>query len=314
MICFHPLVGCRGPDGWMPKPANWSHRSDLESLTVRCGQCKGCRIHRTREWSIRLVHHAETDPLCSFVTLTYDDDHLPDDLSIRQRDLQLFIKAIRKRTRHHVSYYACGEYGERKGVRLVNPHYHLALFGVDVWKDRRQVRSSSRFPMYESPVLTDSWRDFSGDGKPRGAAIWSDLTLDSAAYVAGYIRKKLNGLQGVFAYNHFDIWTGEVFASREPPFALQSKVPPIGLNWIKRHWREVYKHDSVFVKGTEVKPPKFYDDFLQTVDLDLYCQIKADRDWAADHSKEDRSWRALAIKERLLMSRDALLDSTGVRS
>lgn len=56
----------------------------------------------------------------SFVTLTYDDDHLPLHGSLSKEHWREFTNGI------GVRYFGCGEYGDR----LKRPHYHLVLFGI----------------------------------------------------------------------------------------------------------------------------------------------------------------------------------------
>ena len=48
-----------------------------EKLRVRCGHCINCKIHRAREWCIRLEAESHYWRNICFVTLTYDDDNLP---------------------------------------------------------------------------------------------------------------------------------------------------------------------------------------------------------------------------------------------
>ena len=44
-----------------------------------------------------------------FVTLTYNDDNLPPDLSLDKRAFQLFMKRLRKRVKVPIRFFACGE-------------------------------------------------------------------------------------------------------------------------------------------------------------------------------------------------------------
>ena len=60
-----------------------------------------------------------------FVTLTYDEDHLPLDRSVSRREVQLFMKRLRKAISPlRVRFFACGEYGERFG------RPHLACYMI----------------------------------------------------------------------------------------------------------------------------------------------------------------------------------------
>ena len=79
-----------------------------------------CRIARAREWSTRLVQELGFWDQALFVTLTYDDDHLPGDLSVSIDELQRFFKRLRKSLcGRKLMYYACGEYGENFGRPII---------------------------------------------------------------------------------------------------------------------------------------------------------------------------------------------------
>ena len=64
-------------------------------------------------------------PHNAYITLTYNDDHLPANGSLQPRDLQLFWKRLRKARTPGIRYYACGEYGDQ----TARPHYHAIIFG-----------------------------------------------------------------------------------------------------------------------------------------------------------------------------------------
>ena len=100
----------------------------------------------------------------SFLTLTYDDENLPPGGQLVKRDLQLFIKRLRK-AYGALRYFAVGEYGDLS----LRPHYHAALYGLD---------------REEFPLIERCW------GKGRVSV--DDLTVQSAAYICGYVVKKLN--------------------------------------------------------------------------------------------------------------------------
>lgn len=99
------------------------------------------------------------------VTLTYENDPW----TLVPRDLTLFMKRLRKLAPGPVRFFACGEYGEIS----FRPHFHIALFGLG---------------MIHRPLIEQAW---SVDGKPIGFVHVGDLNEKSAAYVAGYVCKKL---------------------------------------------------------------------------------------------------------------------------
>lgn len=118
-------------------------------VTLNCGQCRDCRLRRTREWAIRCTHEAQMHDRSSFVTLTFAED--PG--TVCKKDLQLWLKRLRKKM-GKLRYYACGEYGEKFG----RPHYHAILFGVDFSHDRVLVKKGKFGPAWTSKTLLETWQ------------------------------------------------------------------------------------------------------------------------------------------------------------
>lgn len=95
-------------------------------FTVPCGSCISCRINYARFWAVRCYFESLEHDSNLFVTLTYNDEHLPGDGKISVRDIQTFFKRFRKAIfPRKVRYFLCGEYGPK----TKRPHYHFILFG-----------------------------------------------------------------------------------------------------------------------------------------------------------------------------------------
>lgn len=106
-------------------------------VVVPCGRCLHCRKRYVSNWSFRLMQEEKVCDSATFLTLTYDSDHVPltrnGFMSLKKRDLQLFFKRLRKAhvgkyKGRRIKYYAVGEYGGRTR----RPHYHIILFNADV--------------------------------------------------------------------------------------------------------------------------------------------------------------------------------------
>lgn len=214
-----------------------------------------CRLAYSREWAIRMTHEQQSHAASSFLTLTYDDDHLPLHGQLVKRDLQLFFKRLRKSI-GPFRYVACGEYGELKR----RPHFHVALFGHDFTSDRllysKGIQDDS---LYASETLSRSWG--------AGQALIGDLTFESCAYIARYITKRLSG-PGVSPLPlAIDPTTGEmVFPNKE--FLLPSRRPGIGDSWFKRFFKsDAFPHGRVITaQGTPAPIPSFYKRKLNQMD------------------------------------------------
>lgn len=208
-----------------------------------------------------------------FITLTYDQEHLPENWSLRKEDYQKFMKRLRKRfSETRIRYYQCGEYGERGG----RPHYHALLFG---WKppDLVQLRTEGDHILYGSAILTEVWG--------LGMTVVGEVTFESASYVAQYCMKKKTG-KGAKEYQVLEADTGEVFEV-EPPYATMSRRPGIGAEWFDRYKGDCYPSDTMISRGREMQPPKYYDGLLEKSDAELYEMIKARRKERME--KKDRS-------------------------
>lgn len=274
MPCVSPIKGYRGPDGVV----RFSHvGAHVDRHTeVPCGQCVECRLSRSRDWATRCVHEASLHDASCFVTLTYADAFLPSDGSLALRDWTLF----RKRVRESIGpfrFLHCGEYGSLFG----RPHYHAVLFGVD----------------FRSASCKRSVEDIWEKGRCHvGSASWN-----SAAYVARYCVKRLPRRPGLDVAGVPDGTGSE--GGRRPAYASMSRRPAIGLRWIQRYWKEVYRHDSVVVEGREVRPPKYYDRWMdehhpEEMELVRRNRVEASAAFAAERTPERR-----AVREKVKLAK-----------
>lgn len=213
---------------------------------VPCGSCIGCRAEQARQWGVRMMHEERMHKSSLFITLTLHDRYLNENKELVPKDFSAFVKRLRKTQETKISFFGCGEYGGRSG----RPHYHACLFGMD-FKDRVKGDDGSGRDFWQSRELEEIW------GK--GIAEVGMVTMASARYVAGYMKKKLK----MKDYARANPLTGELL---EPEFARMSLRPAIGVRWIEKWWRDVYPKDFVVCEGYEAKPPRFYDKFMDRED------------------------------------------------
>jgi hypothetical protein len=198
------------------------------------------------------MHEAQCHDRNSFLTLTYDDAHLPRDRSVSVREVQLFKKRLRDGLgpfRDMTS----GEYGDR----TLRPHYHSLIFGLDFDDKVFWRRSPSGEILYRSATLEKFW--------PFGEALIGAVTFQSAGYVARYTMKKSKGDEDADRYRRCEVdpATGEL---REwfvaPEFLVMSRRPGLGAEWYERFRAEVFPSDFLVVDGRKVPVPRFYTDRL----------------------------------------------------
>lgn len=231
----------------------------------------------------------------SWLTLTYDDSHLPAGLSLRHSDVQLFLKRLRKAILpKQIRYFMCGEYGDESS----RPHYHLCVFGFHpadkvFWKD-----SPSGSPVYTSAFLKRVWRG--------GDVYVGDLTFESAAYTARYIMKKQLGKDAGKRREIFNVETGEIF-TREHEYAKRSLKPGIGAGFLSEYFSDVYPHDRVVVRGRACGVPKYYDVLLERQSPLYLADLKAARRAKADLRFDETTPRRLRDEEVVVKARVGLL-------
>jgi hypothetical protein len=240
------------------------NQSNGQMAEIACGQCAGCRLVRSREWAVRIMHELKYHDDSCFLTLTYEDEHLPRDLGLVKEHFQKFMKRLRKQLDHrHIKYFYCGEYGEQKG----RPHFHAIVLG---WRPTdANIHLGYDTKLFTSPSLERLW------GK--GYVSVAEVTFDSSAYVARYVMKKITGDLAEDHYIRVDDF-GQVYRV-EPEFAHQSKG--IGKRWIEDHYKDVYRHDVLYyMKGGKVekmRPPKYYDKWLQVHHTERWEELVQER-------------------------------------
>lgn len=293
MACYHPLFGWRAralnPNGKRNVVFNVALGYKDFPVTVPCGKCDGCRLEYARQWAVRCMHEASLQLENCFITLTYDDAHLPAGSGLDRRAFPLFMKRLRKDLHgRRVRYFHCGEYGDKSG----RPHYHALLFGLDFYDDRRQWAVRAGFPVWRSDRLERLW--------PFGSSEIGSLTYESACYVARYVTKKQVGASAWRKYADVDVVTGEVH-ERAREYTTMSRRPGVGMGWLQSFVSEVYPADSVAVRGRLCKPPRAYDKFVEASDAEVFARVRRGRQERIDEL--ENTPERLAAREACAIAR-----------
>lgn len=258
--------------------------------TIPCRHCYACSLNYSAEWATRIMAEVQKDPEHAyFITLTYDDEHLPIPEKIYygenetayfendgtwiegtlvKEDLQKFIKRLRRHLEydnnlHDFKFFAAGEYGETTG----RPHYHAILMSCHL--NIKEFYNAHKEPnktyeTWKSSELEKLWKNGMIDV---AIANWQD-----AAYVARYTAKKWLKTSDPWEY----YTRGKI-----PEFITMSKN--IGDDYFNENLEKIYETDSMIQqtvksKTSIVKPVKRCDTLLEKKDPEKLDQIKAQRE------------------------------------
>ena len=61
----------------VPEISAYAEKTWLDWVEIPCGKCEGCRIARSRDWANRCMMELEYHDSAYFLTLTYDEEHVP---------------------------------------------------------------------------------------------------------------------------------------------------------------------------------------------------------------------------------------------
>ena len=287
MPCYRPLKGFRSKElnSSGKRSIVFNMRAGFKDLPVSlpCGQCVGCRLERSRQWAMRIMHEAQLHEDNCFITLTYDDEHLPEDRSLKVRHFQLFMKRLRKQNDHKIRFFHCGEYGETTR----RPHYHAILFNHD-FADKVPFKKSKEDMLYTSSTLQDLWT--------YGFSTIGNVTFESAAYCARYVMKKVTGDRADDHYTEIDGGTGEI-VSLAPEYCTMSRRPGIGKDWFDKYRGDVFPRSEVIINGKRCKPPKYYDRLYQQQEERKYREIRGSRVRGAKKHVKDQTPQRLKVRE-----------------
>lgn len=268
---------------------------------IPCKKCWACQLNYSAEWATRIMLEAQKYQNNYWITLTYDDEHLPIAEKVTfpdgeiiendgtwytgtldNQDMVTFLNSLRQyfhRKGHDgIKYYYCGEYGgpERllpngKYTRGKRPHYHIVLLNCPLDPtDFYSPEVDKNFKAHwKSNEIDRFWK--------KGITEVCELEWSDAAYTARYCTKKLHMKDKNEYYKE----------GKEPEYVRMSKG--IAFNYLENHVDEIYKTDSIImrtVKGNigNIKPPKAFDRKLEQWDPEMYEKIKESRKHAAERA------------------------------
>jgi hypothetical protein len=331
MPCYHPLkVWNLGEREGGKKTISFKNpQDDSEELKIPCGHCIGCKKEKARQWAVRASHEASLYDDNAFITLTYNNEHLPQGqncdecaknslevfkacegkynyYTICQRDVTLFLKRLRDKL-GKFRYFGCTEYGD-DGER---PHAHILLFGLD-FKDKQVLtrdKNTGGAKYFISETLTDIW------GK--GYTLIAPVVYETAQYVAGYVYKKVGKKYQQYAnriFNYIDYQTGEYRIIYLKPYdrinpitgnvytvgdekQFMSRRPGIARKWLEQNVGDLLHDGTIHINGQRHGSTKYYDRFMEKEYPKRFKELKAQRAAYAEEHQEEYTRERLAQKE-----------------
>lgn len=251
-MCTRPLTCYQNPEGGRPIFGEVGRKEGLPELKLPCGKCPECCKDYYTQWATRGSRELAQWDSSLFITLTYDEEHLPDDRSLNKKHVQDFIKRVKKAlgsTRENpIRQTYCGEYGST----TLRPHYHVILYNV-FFPDGKPFRTSdSGHQVFTSDTLSRLWGN--------GYVEFGYATPATIAYLYKYILKKKTRKekQKPFIIEHDGI-TYDVAHE----FIESSRNPGIGA-WMRDS--DSIKKGYLSVNGVRKKLPKYYMEWLRLND------------------------------------------------
>lgn len=243
---------------------------------VPCGQCIECRIAQARNNAAQCYAEFKTSNKneCWFLTLTYNDEHLPlhttidtttgelfEGISLSKKDAQNFIKLLRYYyPDRNIRYMISGEYGEE----TKRPHMHAIIFNLPLDDLKPWGANEAGQKYFRSKRVEEIW------GK--GQVIIGAVTFDSMNYTARYVEKKILGKDAKWYYQS----QGKI-----PEFCLKSKKPPLGYEYYQKNKDRIYETDEFNIATDKAmktfKPPKSFDRMYEKENPEAMEKIKIKR-------------------------------------
>lgn len=256
------------------------------SMELPCGQCIGCLQSRQRDWATRGYCESRMHEASLFLTVTYRDEWLPKGRSTCTRDMQLFVKRVRKKLKDvKFKYIACTEYGSEGG----RPHGHFVFFGLDLPPDAVLHSVSGDRPLYTSEFYSHYW--------PMGHVLVGRADAGAVGYVAGYVVKKTANKSDPDAYTSVDAETGEVFLLERERLLVSKGV---GLSWFHKWRRDCFPSGTIVIDGRPRSLPRYF--VKQLEEWEQFELAEKKREFASLHAA-DATPERLAVREEVAVRR-----------
>lgn len=210
----------------------------IKIIKLNCNKCINCLMSKKKDMATRIILEAKLYKNNYFVTLTYNDENLPANKQLQKEEIPKFNKKLktylnRRKIKSDFRFYACGEYGETNG----RPHYHIIYFNLNL-PDLKVFKMCNGYYIYTSKFLEETWN--------KGQILIEDFNEATAAYVAGYVNKKITA-------------TKPKIPNFQDTFTLSSRRPGIGYQYLKENKEKLLKTTKIQLKnGKKATIPRYF--------------------------------------------------------
>lgn len=248
-----------------------------DATLIPCGHCVGCSTDISKSWMNRMVLEKEVSSTSYFLTITYDEEHLPSDHMLKKNHLDKFIKDIRNYFKNNydydnIRYYACGEYGSK----TARPHYHMIVYNLPLTSLEYEIlglgkgvkclfktvgMSVDNEPLYQFDFLNNIWK--------KGFVVVGKVTSKSCGYVARYVNKK--------RMKKLPNWLLEK-QGIVPEFNCMSRMPGIGEEYYHQNYLKILDNNlNFYIDGQLMSVGRYFEKFLDKFhpeEMERYKKLK----------------------------------------
>lgn len=263
-------------------------------VKIPCKQCEGCAMDYAKEWTTRLLCETksweEKNAQSWFLTLTYDDEHLPKydyiydqetDLTywddgtwnsyLKKEDSIKFIRALRDKWRNDynhdgIRFFTAGEYGSKSQ----RAHFHIIIFNLPIKLENLKIhRVQNGEVLYTCDEIAKIW------GK--GFITLGTVNERSASYVAQYSLKKV---KGKYAKQYY------LQKGQTPEFVNMSLKPGIGRDYYDEYSEKIWEEAKILINKYLTKPPSYFEKIYEEEDPEAYKKLKKQRKTKAEEKEK----------------------------
>lgn len=256
---------------------------------IGCGKCLECKLKESKQWAQRSVAESLMHEDNWFITLTYDDEHLPMSIVTYSRhsyefgcwspllyeDFQAFEKRLRSYMKYHYNldgfrFLMCGEYGPKNG----RPHFHVIFYGLplpDIQKIKDVTVGGKSYTYLSSEIIDKCW------GK--GFTTIGEVNWETSAYVGRYVMKKMSNLE---EYDYCKLCYDNGWEPLPPEMREASRRPGLGRPFYDENKDDIYKYDKVMLpNGKTPQPCSYFDRIYDLENPELLQAIREQRKYKA---------------------------------